>query len=133
MYSKVTSIGVRSVVGALALGAALLAGDAAARVYDVKVAIHASTRGIDLKQPAGAQELYRRIQHAADAVCTYGNRLDLKPVESFANCHEDALGNAVRSVNAPLLTEIYLQSHTVQQASSYGIRVPKQVASTDLL
>jgi UrcA family protein len=129
MNIKATSIGVRAIVGAFALGAAFLAGDAAARVFDVKVAIHVSTQGIDVKQAAGAQELYRRIQHAADVACSYGDRIDLKPVKSFYECHEEALGNAVRSVNAPLLTEVYLQTHTIQQASSYGIHVPKQVAS----
>ena len=129
MYIKATNIGVRSIVSAFALGAAFLVADAAARVFDVKVAIHVSTAGIDVKQPEGAQELYRRIQHAAHVACTYGDRVDLKPVTPLATCYEQALGNAVHSVKAPLLTEIYLQSHTIQQAASYGIQIPKQVAS----
>ncbi len=128
MFVKATSAGIKS-VAALALGAALVVGNAEARVFDVKVAIHVSTQGIDVKQPAGAQELYRRIQHAAYAACTYGDRVDLKPADDVDKCHEEALGNAVRSVNAPLLTEVYLQTHTVQQAASYGIKVPRQLAA----
>jgi UrcA family protein len=126
---KATNIGVRTIVGCLALGAALVAANAVANTFDVQVAIHVSTKGIDVKQPAGAEELYRRIQHAAYVACTYGNRIDLKPVDDPAGCHEEAVGGAVRSVNAPLLTEIYLRTHTIQQASSHGIQVPKQVAA----
>jgi UrcA family protein len=126
---KATSIGVRAIAGCFALGAAFLAGDAAAKAFDVQVAIHVSTKGIDVRQPAGAEELYRRIQHAAYVACTYGNRIDLKPVGDPVGCSEEAVGSAVRSVDAPLLTEIYLRTHTIQQASSYGIHVPKQVAA----
>jgi UrcA family protein len=129
MYVKETSIGVRPLVRAFALVAALVAGNAGAKSFDVDVAIHVSTHGIDVNQPAGAQELYKRIQHAAYVACTYGDRIDLKPAESYVDCREKALGNAVRSANAPLLTQIYLQTHTIQQASTYGIRTPKQLAS----
>ena len=129
MYINAANIGVRSLVGVTALCALLFVGAAGAGEFNVKVAIHVSTQGIDLKQPAGAEELYRRLQHAAYVACTYGNRIDLKPADSYGTCSEEALGESVRSVNSPLLTEVYLQTHTASQAAVYGIHVPRQVAA----
>ena len=60
--------------------------------------------------------LYDRIQHAADVACTHGNRIDLEPIYNPKVCHEQALGDAIRSINAPLLTQVYLETHTLQQA-----------------
>ena len=43
-------------------------------------------------------------------------------------CAEDALGNAIRSVNRPQLTMVYLRSHNIQTAEAHGIRIPILVA-----
>jgi UrcA family protein len=118
-----------AVVYALALSGALVAGAAAAKEYDVKVAISVSTKGIDLRKPAGAQELYARIQHAALVACSYGNRVDLQAVSNPVACHDQAIGDAVRSVNSPLLTQVYLETHTTRQAAAHGIQVPGQLAA----
>jgi hypothetical protein len=84
-----------------------------------------STQGLDLHYSAGAQEFYARLKHAADVACTHGNRFDLKPV----GCSEKALGEAIRSANLPLLTQVYLETHTLRQASAYGIEPPAQLAA----
>jgi len=58
---------------------------------------------LDLTRPAGAQELYRRIQQAARDVC--------QPNDSAAHlqfsqeCRSSAIARAVVDVGAPLLTE----------------------------
>ena len=56
-------------------------------------------------------------------------RVDLKPVTDRKRCYEKALGSAVRSANSPLLTQVYLQTHTPQEATALGIDVPVQVAA----
>ena len=113
----------------LAVVGALFAAEVVAKEYDVKVGIGVSAKGIDLKQPAGAQELYARIEHAAVVACSYGNRVDLQAVTNPVACHEQAVGDAVRSVNSPLLTQVYLETHTSRQAAAHGIKVPGQVAA----
>lgn len=129
MYIKAAVSCAPLAAGALAICAALLAGNAAANEFGVKVAIHVDTRGLDLRTPSGAQELYRRLEHAANVACTYGNRVDLKPAANLDACRDEALGGAVSSVNSPLVTQLYLESHTLRQAAAHGIQIPKQVAS----
>jgi UrcA family protein len=114
-------------LGAITIAGALLAGGAAAKEYDVPVRIHVSTRGLDLSQPAGAHQLYERIQRAAYVACTYADRVDLKPADG--DCYEQALGEAIRSAHVPLLTQIYLETHTYRVAAAHGIELPEQVAA----
>jgi hypothetical protein len=61
--------------------------------------------------------------------CTRANRVNLEPVDDPYRCSEKALGGAIRSARLPLLTQIYLQTHTPQESARYGIEVPVQVAS----
>ena len=44
-------------------------------------------------------------------------------------CYEKALGNAIRAANLKLLTQVYLVTHTLQEAAARGIDVPVQVAA----
>jgi UrcA family protein len=88
---------------------------------EVTVAYRVSTQGLDLSQPAGAREFYSRLKHAAEIVCTHGMRVDLKPVADPKVCYEKALGSAVRSANLQLVTQVYLQTHTLQEAAARGI------------
>ena len=39
------------------------------------------------------------------------------------------LGDAIRSANLPLLTQVYLGTHTLRQAAAYGIEAPAQLAA----
>lgn len=129
MNIKTSVIRTHSTLGAVAIAGALFAGDVAAQGHDVTVAIHVSAQGLDVHQPAGAQKFYVRLQHAADVACTHGNRVDLKPSGDPVGCYEKALGEAIRSANLPLLTQAYLETHTLRQAAAYGIEVPAQVAA----
>ena len=61
--------------------------------------------------------------------CTRADRAGLAPVDSVPRCVEQALGDAVRAGNKPLLTKAYLSTHTLQQAASHGIEVPAQLAA----
>lgn len=115
-------------LAAAAAGAAFL-GSAQAKAKDVTVGFSVSAAGLDLSHPAGARELYRRLQNAAQIVCTHGMRVDLEPATSFSGCYEKALGEAVRSTHRPQLSVVYLSGHTPLDAAKYGIEVPVQLAA----
>jgi len=62
---------------------------------------------LDLTRPAGAQELYHRIEHAASDVCdpyVPGRHIVLI---RYRDCMDQAIGRAVAEVDAPLLTARY--------------------------
>jgi UrcA family protein len=129
MYTKAVFMSAWPVLGAALVACKLFAGIVAAKDQEFTVAYQVSTQGLDLSQPAGAHELYSRLKHAAQVVCTHGMRVDLKPVTDENACYEKALGHAIRSVNLPLLTQVYLATHTLKQAAALGIEVPVQVAA----
>ncbi len=129
MYTNTPVACARSVLGAAAVACTLCAGHVVARDHTVTVAIHVSTQGLDLSQPAGAHQFYARLKHAAQVACTHGNQVGLEPLPDPASCYEKALGDAIRSVNLPLLTRVYLETHTLWQAAARGINVPAQVAA----
>jgi UrcA family protein len=127
MYSKTIVFG--AVAGAAAIACSLFAGNVAAKDYKVTVAIHVSTKGLDLSQPADVQTFYTRLKNAAWVACTRGNRADLVPADNVPACYEKALGGAIRSASVPMLTQVYLANHTLQQAVALGITVPAQIAA----
>jgi len=107
---------------------AVLSGPVQANDHEVTVRIPASTAGLDPSQPADARELYARLRKAARIACTHGMRVDLEPATSFLGCYETALGNAVHSAHQPQLSIVYLATHTVRDAATYGIEVPVRLA-----
>lgn len=128
MNAKTALMNALPMLGAAIVACTLFAGTAAAKDQEFTVAYRVTTKGLDLSQPAGAHELYSRLQHAADVVCTHGMRVDLAPVPDQQACYEKALGNAVRSVNLPLLTQVYLETHTIREAAAHGIAGPWRIA-----
>jgi UrcA family protein len=127
MYIKTPLSGASLVLGAAMVVCTFFAGDVSAK--DVTVAIQVTTQGLDSGQPAGARELYARIQHAARIVCTHGMRVDLKAVTNEDACFEKALGDAIRSVHLPLVTSVYLETHTLREAAARQIDVPVMTAA----
>jgi UrcA family protein len=129
MYTKIAVMSARFILGAAAVACTLFAGNVSAKEHRVIVAIHVSTQGLDLSQPAGANEFYTRLQHAARVACTHGNRVDLVPAPDPVGCYEKALADAIRSANVPRLTQAYLVTHTLREAAARGIDVPAQIAA----
>jgi UrcA family protein len=129
MYTKRAFMSARAVLGAAVVAGALFAGSVAAEDQEFTVAYRVTTQGLDVKQPAGARELYFRLQHAAEVVCTHGMRVDLKPVADKSACYEKALAKSISSANLPLLTQVYLQTHTLRDAAALGIELPVQMAA----
>ena len=95
----------------------------------ITVDMHVSSAGLDLSQPADARMFYRRIEHAATVVCTQENRPDLVRIDDYKTCYRKALSNAIRSLGNPLLTRMYLETHTLSEAEAAGIDVPPQLAA----
>jgi UrcA family protein len=130
MYTKTVCLSARSLLGAAAVAGVLFGGSAAAaKDHNVTVAIHVRTKGLDLSQPADARTFYTRLEDAAWVACTRANRVGLVPVDDVRGCYEKALGGAIRSASVPMLTQIYLANHTLQEAVAHGIPVPAQVAA----
>src|SRR2546421_9532954 len=119
MYTKTAVLRARSVLGAAAVACTLFAGSVAAKDHEVIVAIHVSRQGLDLTQPAAAHQFYTRLRHAARVACTHGNRVDLAPAADPEGCYEKALGDAIRSANVPLLTQVYLETHTLRRSEEH--------------
>jgi UrcA family protein len=129
MYTKAAAITARCVFGAAAIACTLFAGDLVAAGREVTVAIHVSTQGLDLSQPAGAQKFYVRLKNAADLACTRGNRVGLAPSPNPEACYENSLADALRSANVPLVTQIYLATHTLRDALARGFGVAAEIAA----
>jgi UrcA family protein len=129
MSVKTAVTSARLFLGAAAVVCTLSAGNVAAKDHNVTVAISVSTQGLDLSRPADAQTFYTRVKNAAWVACTRGNRVDLLPVDDLQGCYETALGEAIRSAKTPTLTQIYLATHTLQEAAKHGIEVPAQLAA----
>jgi UrcA family protein len=129
MDTKTAFTSTWAVLGSALVACTLFAGGTAAKDPEVIVAYQVSTQGLDLNKPTGARELYSRLKHAADVVCTHGMRVDLAPPSDPQACYEQALGQAVRFVKRPLLTQIYLETHTLREAAARGIDVTVQLAS----
>jgi UrcA family protein len=90
MYIKTVDMRARLLFGAATLICILAGSFVAASEHIVTVAIHVSSRGLDLNQPADAQTFYRRIEHAAEVVCTHGNRVGLAQVDDYKSCYQKA-------------------------------------------
>ena len=129
MYAKVAITSARLLLGTTTVVCALFAGRVAAKDEIVTDSLKVSTQGLDLSQPADARTFYMRLENAAWIVCTRGTRVGLLPADNQFKCYQNALGAAVHASNKPLVTQIYLATHTLQEAAAHGINVPAQVAA----
>ena len=134
MYTKITAASARAATGtatalAGALACTLFASTVVASDHAVAVTLHVSTQGLDLSRRADVQTFYTRLQNAAWVACTRGDRVDLVPVDNLQACYENALGTAIRTAQMATLTQVYLETHTLQEATRHGIEVPAQVAA----
>jgi UrcA family protein len=97
---------VTTLIGTLALYAASpngLAADASASVRQEVVKFG----DLDLTRPDGAQELYRRIKHAARDVCETVSSGGSAVAIANLMCTDQAIARAVTTVDSPLLTQRY--------------------------
>ena len=128
MDTKLATAIARAIVCSTAIAGVQVAANAT-EDRSVTVAIHVSAEGLDLSQTADARTFYSRLKNAAWVACTRGNRAGLVPVDNVKGCCEKALGGAIHSAHAPLITQIYLATHTPQEAAVYGINAATQIAA----
>ena len=129
MFTHTTVVRASLALGTAMAACTLFAGSVAAKDDEVTVSIQVSTQGLDVSQPRGAHKLYWRLEYAARVACTHGNRVDLAPASNPERCREKALADAVRAANLPLLTQLYLASHTLREDAAHGIAAPVSVAA----
>jgi UrcA family protein len=129
MYAKVAVTSARLLLGATTVVCMLFAANVSAKDKIVTDSVKVSPQGLDLSRPADAQTFYRRLENAAWIVCTRGTRVGLLPADDEFKCYQKALGDAVHASNKPLITQIYLATHTLQEAARHGIEIPSQVAA----
>ena len=129
MYARlgIMRMSAPAILGAAAIACAVSAGNVSAK--EVTVSVQVSHKGLDLSKPADAKKFYTRLQNAAWLVCTRGTRVDLLPSDDPIRCVDKALRDAVRANNEPLVTQLYLATHTLQEAAAHGIEVSRQVAA----
>ena len=127
MNTNARRLNARSLVRLAAVVASIaVSGYAHAGNQTFQVSKTVSAVGVDVNTPEGARELYLRLKAASQYVCT-DHRVGLEPPP--VRCVEDALGNAIRSVDGPQLTLVYLRSHSIHTAQAYGMRIPIMVAA----
>ena len=126
-FSAVRHIAARSLAIPAIAACALISTPIQANEQYVSVRETVTTAGLDVSQPAGAQQLYFRLLQAANLVCGKGLRVGLKPVDNFPNCIESSVAHAVRSANLPQLTMVYQKAHALQ--ANDGIAVPAIIAA----
>ena len=129
MYAKVAITSARLLIGAATVICTLFAANLSAKDKIVTDSLKVSPQGLDLNQPADARAFYTRLENAAWVVCTRGTRVGLLPADDQFRCYQHALGEAVHASNQPLITQIYLATHTLQDAAAHGIEVPAKVAA----
>jgi UrcA family protein len=93
-------------LGTTALGGLAMAG-AAEEDLPTKI-VHFDD--LDIAKPAGAKVLYHRIQAAALEVCRGPSSREFQLMAKNRACIEQAIDNAVRSVNSAPLTELHFGS-----------------------
>ena len=67
---------------------------------------------LDLSNPAGAHTLYQRIKAAASTVCAPLESKELKRNRLWRDCYEQAVSNAVATINRPTLTALHQAGRT---------------------
>jgi UrcA family protein len=127
-FGAVRYIATRSLAIPAIAVCALLSTSVQANERYISVRETVTTAGLDVSQPAGAQQLYYRLFQSASLVCGRSLRVDLKAVDNLPNCIESSVAHAVRSANLPQLTMVYLKMHAMQ-AANYGITVPTIIAA----
>jgi UrcA family protein len=64
---------------------------------------------LNLSTEQGSLVLYGRIVEAARQVCTVENIRDLRALAMAKTCREQAIAQAVRDVNSPMLASVYAE------------------------
>ena len=89
----------------------------AASAYDEPKNVVVRYPDLNLSQPQDASTLYNRIQRAARVACENGEAESLARLQRFHRCVDQAVTNAVATINSQRLTEIH-ETQTHHQSRS---------------
>ena len=92
------------------------------------VAVKVDSTGLDLNTSAGARSMFSRLTVAAQAACGVEAEFDALRTAQFENCYKNSLSNAVRALNHPAVTHVYV-AHYPSDATRYGITDGSSVAT----
>jgi len=114
----------RWIRSAILLGVALCTGDLlAVAVAGEPDAAHVELRvtasGINLGTAEGAAMFLERLTMAAKEAC--GGKSDLNQMALYKRCYSQAIFDAVRTVNQPLLIQAYI-TRFPDEAAQFGMR-----------
>jgi UrcA family protein len=91
--------------------------------YDV-VRIVVPVRGLDLDRPKDAAKFYSRIRYAARNACAYAGARDLYLATWSRRCENQAIDEAVETVDRPLVTAAHLRAALSRRGA-----IPKLLSS----
>lgn len=92
----------------------MTAGPVIAAPADEVPSVTVSYADLDLSTPFGAQTLYQRIKRAASKVCAPLASKQLARAMLWRDCYEQAVANAVTTINRPTLTALHRASSTAR-------------------
>lgn len=80
--------------------------------------------GLDINSPTGARIVYSRLRAAAYSACDASESANTSARTAYDPCIRIALGDAVRAMNRPQLTQLYVATyHSAPPRSDLGISV----------
>jgi UrcA family protein len=91
-----------------------------------RVELRVTASGLDLTTAAGASTFLERLNQAAKTAC--GDHGKLAELPSYKTCYDQAIVDAVRTVNQPLLVQAYVARYP-NEAAQFGMRDDRSVAS----
>jgi len=94
---------------------------------DEAPSVHVSYADLNLSSAAGAKALYQRINVAANEVCPKDSR-DLALKQLHLSCMQEAVAAAVRDVNSPQLSTLYVAKNGEEAAMKLGVSSPIRTA-----
>jgi len=100
-----TAMALTALAACTAIGAV---GSAHAATADVP-ALKVRYADLNLSTEQGSLALYGRIVAAAHQVCAVDDIRDLHAVNAAKACREEAIAQAVRDVNSPMLASVYAE------------------------
>ena len=104
-------------VATIAAGLAVNQASAAPSDDDAVKSVVVRFSDLNLTQPQDAQTLYSRIQRAAREACGDAESVDLARFARYHNCVDQAVTNAVATVNVRQVTEIHMAQGVRQTRS----------------
>ena len=123
-------MGSRSIGSAILLAVAFCAGDflspaVASEPDSVRVELKVTAAGLDLSTTQGAGTFLERLTVAAESAC--GGQSHLPELANYKHCYNQAIVDAVRTINQPGLIRAYV-ARFPSEAAQFGVSEDHLVA-----